>query len=218
VPFAVGPTLRCARCLELHHELERIRVIALRRGIIEGLTPGANPAPPNVAAEFTLWLTVNPKPTIAQAWRGGWDRAFAIGLEIPPAIDIGEVTRSQQRPQQFFDEQGIAFGQGVDRLELELESGKILSDRLAWLEDGPQHRGDLVGAETGKPELDSQPASIELVQQVGKAATHFVVAVGAEQQDPLAQDATGKHGKQLQARVVGPVEVFDDQEQRLPGS
>jgi hypothetical protein len=72
------PTLRCPRCLEFHHEFERIRSIAIRQGLIYALTPGANLAPPNLDTEFSQWLSVHPRPTILQAWRGGWDRAFEI--------------------------------------------------------------------------------------------------------------------------------------------
>jgi hypothetical protein len=46
--------------------------------MIYALTPGANPAPPNVDTEFLQWLSVHPPPTILDAWKGGWDRAFEI--------------------------------------------------------------------------------------------------------------------------------------------
>ena len=67
--------VRCPRCLELYHELERVKAIGVRKGFYDALTPGPNPRV-DAAAEFRLWLVVHPRPSVHQAWSGGWDRAW----------------------------------------------------------------------------------------------------------------------------------------------
>jgi hypothetical protein len=67
----------CARCLELEYELARITQIAAAAGVYAAPSTGANPHY-DVDAEARRWLAAHPRASLADAWRGGWSRAWSL--------------------------------------------------------------------------------------------------------------------------------------------
>ena len=67
----------CPRCLELEDELERVKAIAARAGVYGAASDGPNPTY-DIDRESSRWLAAHPRATPAEAWRGGWLRAWSI--------------------------------------------------------------------------------------------------------------------------------------------
>ena len=98
-----------------------------------------------------------------------------------------------------------------------LEHGADQPVRRLRAEDAAQLLGDVAGAERGEAEVLDALGTIELGEQAANrvAALETVGAVGRHEQHAGQLRATGEHGEQVAGRAVGPVDVLDDEHDRL---
>ena len=90
--------------------------------------------------------------------------------------------------------------------------------RAAETQSSPQHSVDVTGLERDQPKLARQSLALEAFEQLAQCALNFVRAIGQQQQDPSASDGPSEAVQQVEAGVIGPVHVLDDQQRgRLAG-
>ena len=117
------------------------------------------------------------------------------------------------------DHAGIATQMMVER-QLKAEG----TDRHQLGRDRPAERGaghgrGLVHAQARQPDLFRQPLSQQAGPQVtqGQAGIKLVTAVRARDQHRPVRDPPGQMTQHVQAELVGPVQVFQDDQHRGPG-
>ena len=110
---------------------------------------------------------------------------------------------------QLLDEEGVAFGALEDdvdqagRRRLAQDAAKL----LGHLASG--ERGELDPLDVGQPlDLGKEPAQ-------GMLALHILGAIGRHQQDAVVAKGPGQEGQQVEGGAVGPMDVLDDQHERL---
>ncbi len=99
----------------------------------------------------------------------------------------------------------------MDRAEQRLRGGLV--------EQRPQQRSRLLAIERLERQLLEIAAAAQLVAQPaqGVVAGEPVGSVGGDDHDRHLPDRRGKRREQLQARLVGPLQVIED-DQRLPAA
>lgn len=115
---------------------------------------------------------------------------------------LGEVA------QDLADEERIALGLAVDRLG-EGPRGLLLADRV-------DERLHLVAVETTQEGPLVEVLAAERGDRIGERvrSVELDVAVRAHDQDALAAQVAGEVLEEQQRRLVGPVQVVEDQDQR----
>lgn len=129
---------------------------------------------------------------------------------IPGAAGVEDAAGGEEGFEDLLDEEGVAVGQGEEGVE------EIGARGPAELEDGAQHRVDVVGREARQRQLGGKPSAIEFGQQVCELGLDLVAAIRRQEQDRQRGDPAGEREQDLETGVVAPVEVFDDQEERSP--
>jgi hypothetical protein len=116
-----------------------------------------------------------------------------------------------QRRDQLLDEEGRAHGAVVDRAG-EGGGGRFGQERV-------QQGGDAVAVERVERELLEPAAAAQLVAQPAQAvaAGEAVGAVGADDQHRHLLQRPGQRGDQFQGRLVGPLQVVEQDRQRPLG-
>ena len=117
-----------------------------------------------------------------------------------------------QRPHQLLDEKRVTLGERVDLLE------EIPPRRAAETQSSPQHSVDVDGLEWGQPKLAGQSLALEAFEQLAQCTMNLVRAIGQQQQDPSASERPSEAVQQVEAGVIGPVHVLDDQQRGRPVS
>jgi hypothetical protein len=140
------------------------------------------------------------------------DRQLVPGRQLQPLVAGLQPPARRQRSGQLLHKKGHARGASVER--------------------GRQHRADgaakHLGCQRGRilavERCHHQLAEAAQPAEVGAHATHrmaardLVAAIGAEQEQRLALERPGQRGQQLQGRVVGPVQIIEeDNGGRAPG-
>src|ERR1700730_13226376 len=131
---------------------------------------------------------------------------MADRLPIPPLCRLEDVTLIEGRFQELFEGERVAFGAGKEEIaELFFDGGSVQDGaghtaKPRWIE-----RWQLVGLEGAR----SRPGLNKRLKRM--APMEFVTAIGPEDEDSRAANASGEVVKQCAGRGVGPMEVFEDQ-------
>src|ERR1700680_2386871 len=133
---------------------------------------------------------------------------MADRLPIPPLGRLEDVTLVEGRFQELFEDERVAFGAGKEEIAQLVFDGRSVEDRAGhpanpgwierWQQDGPDRARSL-------------PCLNKRLKRV--APMEFVAAVGPKDEDSRAANATGEVVKQFAGGGVGPMEVFQDQEE-----
>src|SRR5262249_33180050 len=127
---------------------------------------------------------------------------------LPVAVLHEDVARSDQRAQDFLDEERIALGQAVQQIE------ELAAARACAMKDRAQHGIEIAATQTLQPQLDRQALPIERRQQATQAIVDLVAAKGEDEQQALLRGGAGQRPHQLEAGFISPVNVLDHYEQR----
>src|ERR1700737_2205691 len=131
---------------------------------------------------------------------------MADRLPIPPLCRLEDVTLIEGRFQELFEDEGVAFGGGKEEMAGLFFNGRSVEDRAGhpanpgWIE-----RWQLDGLDGAR----SLPGLNKRLKRM--APMEFVTAIGPEDEDSRAANASGEVVKQFAGRGVGPMEVFEDQ-------
>ena len=128
-----------------------------------------------------------------------------------PALVVEEHARLGQVEVDLLGEERVALALGVDAVH---EGGR-------WLLAGqPGHKGRDVGlGQRSQRDTGHQPLADQLVEDPGqrRGRLDLVVAEGADDHDRHVGQARGQVLEQQQGRLVGPVQVLEDEHQRALG-
>ena len=128
----------------------------------------------------------------------------------PRALAEGTTGR-QQRLHHLFHKEGIALGQGVDRLQ---QPGR---DRVRLAHDCLEHPGGLRDRQPSQDEFAGQSLAVQGGEEVVDLRAEVVGAIGQQEQDRLFVQVAGEVEQELEAGLIAPVEVLDGDTQGVPG-
>src|SRR5205807_5171730 len=144
-----------------------------------------------------------------------WNGDLTSWLAIPIALDVENVTGCNQRGKGFLDEKGVAFRQRVESIqEFPVQKATHVETRVSLLKDGRQHRIDLIACKRHEPDLVSEPFAVELCKPAAQLWLHLLMAIGDQEQERMRRRAPRQIVEEVQARVVAPVHILNDEKHR----
>src|SRR5438067_1835994 len=125
---------------------------------------------------------------------------------MPGAVAILELALLDQGAEDLLDEEGVAFG------ALEQRSAEFRRRRSGEAERGLDDLADFLEGQPLEAHVIREPAATELGEDVVERVepVQLVAPVGEEQEDPRVAQLAREIGHELIRRLVGPVEVLDD--------
>ena len=139
-----------------------------------------------------------------------FDRGGDGGVADRPAVDPGAIAK---RPEQFLDVERDPVGPLVHRLD------HVTRRRQPGIQDQRRHQGRLLDRQLLQAHLFGDAlgheARMPLAQEA--PATELVGSVGADQEQRPLPAASGELADDLEAEIVGPLEVLEQQGDRLVG-
>ena len=133
---------------------------------------------------------------------------LAKGFGIHALTGRGDIASRKQRLERLLDKKRVALGHGIDRFE------HLRPERALQGEDGTDLGIDIADREARQGDLRAQALTIKRGQEGGQLGMHLIAAIGQQQQDGQCWNVAGQREQDLQAGLVAPVQVFDDQQQR----
>src|SRR5436309_1417189 len=146
-----------------------------------------------------------------------WNGDLTSWLAIPIALDVENVTGCNQRAKGFLGEKGVAFRQRVESIqEFPVQKAAHVETRVSLLKDGRQHRIDVFACKRLEPDLVSEPFAVELCKPAAQLWLHLLMAIRDQEQERMRRRAPRQIVEEVQARVVAPVHILNDEKHPLP--
>jgi hypothetical protein len=95
-----------------------------------------------------------------------------------------------------------------------MQKAAHVETRVSLLKDGRQHRIDLVACKRHKPDLVSEPFAVELCKPAAQLWLHLLMAIRDQEQERLRRRAPRQIVKKVQARIVAPMRILNDEKHR----
>src|SRR3984893_4079375 len=130
---------------------------------------------------------------------------MADRLSIPALCRLEDVTPVEGRFQELFEDEGVAFGAGKEEIAELVFDGRSVENRAG-------HPADPVWIERWQLDGLNGACALPGLNQRLKRVTpvELVTAIGPEDEDSRAANASGEIVEQFAGRGVGPMEVFED--------
>src|SRR5205823_7900101 len=116
------------------------------------------------------------------------------------------------------DDKAAAFRQRVEGTqEFPVKKAAHIKTRVTLLKDGRQHRIDLVACKRHELDLVSEPFAVELCKPAAQLRLYLVMAVRDQEQERMRRRAPHQIVEKVQAGVVAPVHILNDEKHRRLG-
>src|SRR6266700_4388689 len=147
-----------------------------------------------------------------------WDVPLAQLLALPVTLLVNNVSGLDERFEQFLDEKGIALSKRVHGIQqFALQEGRHREHRATQSEDRIQHGTHLTPAEGGEGEFLGETFTVQVGQEMAQAGVNLVAAVGQQDKQGGGSTAPCQVMEKVQAGLVTPMQVLNDQQRRLLG-
>ena len=131
-----------------------------------------------------------------------------VDVGAPVTLRVEQAALLEQVLEHLLDEEGVAVALVVDRTDQPF--GRLLAGQRA------EHRRHAPALETPQGQPLREPAAAEVFDRARERTPHLEldVTVGAEDQDRQLGQPVGHVLEQQQRRLIGPVKVVEDDQQR----
>src|SRR5213595_1953028 len=147
-----------------------------------------------------------------------WDVQRASLLALPATMLIKNVSGLDERFEQFLDDKGIALGKHVHGIQqVALRQGRHHEHRATKIEDRIQHGTHITAGEGGEGEFLGETFTVQVRQEMAQAWVNLVTAVGQQDKQGGGSTAPRQVMEKVQAGLVTPMQVLNDQQRRLVG-
>src|SRR6266581_3394849 len=147
-----------------------------------------------------------------------WDVQLAELLALPAPLFVKNVSGLDERFEEFLDEKGIALGQGVHGIQqFDLRQGRHCEHRATKSEDRIQHGTHLTAGEGGEGAFLGETFPVQVRQEMAQAWLNLVTPVGQQDKQGGSSTAPRQVMEKVQAGLVTPMQVLNDQQPRLFG-
>src|SRR5256885_6840025 len=147
-----------------------------------------------------------------------WNVQLAQLFALPAPILVKDVSGLDERFEQFLDEKGIALSKCVHGIkQVALRQGRHREHRATQSKDRIHHGTHLTAGEGDEGAFLGEPFPVQLRQEMAQAWVHLVAAVGQQDKQGRSRTAPRQVMEKVQAGLVTPMQVLNDQQRRLFG-